>query len=1023
MTPGGDRRVRISGDVRGQVVVGDHNIVVSAERSVVTVVREGERPVPRRRESVALLPRRPRSAVGRDAELSTVTAALDDDGAAQVSGPAGVGKSTLLRLAAHRRAEAGEVAFVDAAGREVGDVLQDVFEACYDASGYRPSRTELRRLMSGVDVALVLDDLDCASDELDGLLDTFPDAPVLSSGVRRTLWGRGRSLALDGLRHDGATALLAQALGRPLGDDEEAVAEALWRATSGSPLQLLRAAADGRLARAAELEAVLPGLLAGLSERDSGLMALLALAGQGGVGTALLSELGGGDDVPGRCERLVATGLAVATGHGYRVSPDLGTTSLAPLRPGPSELVDLAERMARWADSADRDPAQVADGQALITAVIEAASRAQAPQAGARLARAAAPAAARSLRLGAWGRILERGRQAAEQAGDAKVLAYLTHEDGIRQLVSGKRAAAAVAFAAAGELWTHLGNHGGAASAQHAQHLCGPQATTAPPDGGLSGGAHTGAAPADGHAAVHDPSSAASQGVPVHSAPPADPGTAAATATGGHTAGLGLTAKVVIGGGLLATTAAGMVLTQHRAGEGTVPVRVVVHTDVLEARMPGKEENGCEVSGGTTDCTTVVHPKKGTRGPVEVRPADPLPAGTSLIYWGCDGGPASASCTLTASRPRTVCVTTTSPQDAAARDRCARLTGSPAPASVFRPMAWVTGTHVEVLSTPQGKPRVLATVGGAKRPGTVVWSRDRSRLAWTEIDDPGTAASLAGYEPSGTIHLKNLRTGDAHSWECNACDVAFLGDELISSAFGGADLWSYPVNGGARVKRTFKGLPPRSPNLLETPAYRPLASWQGDGLVTYVTALYDDNGKDAEGLYRLSADGTAAPVLRRDPGNSFRAISPDGTRVLVTRAVSPATASCEEKSYETTVVSLSSGGQSAAAAPGAGWAVADAWFAPGGAAEVTHRHSRTDREATGHCALDHGAAPRTLTLRPGSGSWSAAAKTGDHVRDVGGGWQAHTGPAGSAAPLTLTKGREQRTLATGVVGVFPSSSH
>ncbi len=473
-------QVRVGGEVRGQVVVGDHNIVVSAERSVVTIVSPGQRPACRRRDEVELLPHRMRKAVGREEELAAITEAMGAGGPVQIHGPSGMGKSTLLRMTAHALSGRWDgVVFVDAASRDTGDVLQDVFEACYDAPGYRPSPTELRRLMAGVRVSLVLDDLSCDSEQLNALLDTLRDGRVLYSATERTLWGEGTALALRGLRPDAALALLARQLGRPLHPDEQPVADALLRATEGSPRELLRAATDTRLRAPAELENLLPNVLAGLADTEREVVTLLGLAGAGGVSTGLLAELISGIAAMGEvCERLVATGLAVPTVRGYRISADAADTLPEQLSPDRSALAGLCDRLRSWVDTAGQSPADVAADGALLSAVIEAAAGAGAASEAARLARAAAPTVACSLRLGVWGRILQQGRAAAERAREDGILAYLTHEDGIRHLVTGKRLAAAAAFAAAAEIWQRLGDSDHAGAAEEAGEMCGPDAAS-----------------------------------------------------------------------------------------------------------------------------------------------------------------------------------------------------------------------------------------------------------------------------------------------------------------------------------------------------------------------------------------------------------------------------------------------------------------------------------------------------------------------------------------------------------------
>ncbi|MCL6737184.1 ATP-binding protein [Streptomyces neyagawaensis] len=682
-----ENRVRISGDVRGQVVVGDHNIVVSAEQSVVTILTPAQRPECRRRDDPQLLPRRHRTAVGREQELAAIEAGMDAGGPMQVYGPPGTGKSTVLRMAAHRLSGRRDgVVFVDAASRETGDVLQDVFEACYDAPGYRPGAIELRRLMADVGISLVLDDLECSSDELDAVLDTVTAAAVLYSAARRSLWGEGPTLALGGLGCHEASTLLAQQLGRPLRADELSVAEELWRATAGSPGQLLRAVAGERLRPPAELGDLLPNVLAELTGADHEVLSLLDLAGAGGVSTGLLTALVAGAGVTaGSYERLVTLGLVVPTVLGLRISADVGATLSARLDLDTSALTALCQRLRRWVEEPDRAPADVAGDGALITAAIDAAARAGAAGAGAGLARAAAPVVACSLRLGVWGRVLELGRVAAERAHDNGVLAYLTHEQGIHRLVTGKRAAAATAFAAAAEIWRRLGDSGHAGTAEDAGSLCGPDAgpasqatgqeSAAPHD--PTAGQDAGATGDFGTELAQDPSGSLAS-------TPVDPATATAAGAKGTTAvgvksGLGLTAKVVIGGGLAVVTGVGVVLGQRAPTPETVPVRVTVTTRVVEVSMPAGKQDGCLIHDGSTDCSSVVMSKKGERGPIAVEPTGQLPEGASILYWGCDEGPEATSCTVRADSARTVCVSTTSAADRVARENCAEETGAPPP--------------------------------------------------------------------------------------------------------------------------------------------------------------------------------------------------------------------------------------------------------------------------------------------------------------------------------------------------------
>ena len=114
---GGEYRVEVYGSVGGNLIVGDHNLVVNAATgSYVQVLQEAQRPRPVRRESIRILPRRPAALLGRRDELGEVAAAVIARSTIGVFGPGGMGKSTLLRQAAHDLADETGVVFHPLAG-------------------------------------------------------------------------------------------------------------------------------------------------------------------------------------------------------------------------------------------------------------------------------------------------------------------------------------------------------------------------------------------------------------------------------------------------------------------------------------------------------------------------------------------------------------------------------------------------------------------------------------------------------------------------------------------------------------------------------------------------------------------------------------------------------------------------------------------------------------------------------------------------------------------------------------------
>ncbi|HEX4705430.1 MAG TPA: ATP-binding protein [Pseudonocardiaceae bacterium] len=546
--------VDIGGDLLGQVVIGEHNIVVRAEQSVVNVLPPHQRPQPVLRTRINLLPHQATAPIGRDAEVTALRAATTAVRLTQVYGPPGSGKTTLIRHLAGQFSDTENTVFLLAAGRNTADVLQEVFQACYDCPGYRPDPITLRQLMAGVPLRLLLDDLDLPPQLHDTLLDGVPGATVVCTSAQRSVWHEGQALELVGLGYEPSVELLAAVLGRPLADAELATAAELWRTTSGSPLLLVRAAINARpgtdgvptLPHAAELAELLPRVLAGLSAPARSVVSTLTVAGT--APAALLSALVGD---PGTCPaalaELTSLGVVLESPWGYQLAPGIQAGLPQEAYPDVARVAQLADWFEAWTRQPQRSPLDVAAQTPLIIALIDAAVWFGRPDIGARLAKITAPIMACSLYTGAWEQVLAHGRTAAELAGDKATLAYLNHEDGVRGLVTGAYFAAAAAIGVAITLWTELGMTGHVALAQQAQVLITSAGHLAATTGATAAG-HMASA---GHvaSAAHGVGGAVSgQGAVLHGA--------VVTAKGfGAKAGLGLGAKLAIAG--VATVAVG----------------------------------------------------------------------------------------------------------------------------------------------------------------------------------------------------------------------------------------------------------------------------------------------------------------------------------------------------------------------------------------------------------------------------------------------------------------------------------
>lgn len=492
----------VDGDASGPVVVGNHNVVIDGDGSHVTLIAPQQRPAPVRREQAVLLPRRQREPVGRERDLDALEAAVEEGGGlVQVWGPPGVGKSALLRYAAHCLEPGRDgVIFLSAVDHEVDDLAQKIFEACYEAPDYAPSRTEVQRLLAQLELMVYVDDVDLDLRQLRALTDAAPAATFVLASRERTLLGESTSVELRGLGPEASLSLLTRELRRPLPQGERAAADELCTLTLGLPLLLLRAAGLARvdgpssvtLPRPAEISGLLPLLFQRLGAAQLRALNLFATLQGAELSAGHVGTLCDVSDPDALCTELAGLGLVVATERGYRGAADaVPEVRRRVSEPFPADR--LCDHFAQWATAPGVTPADVADHARALEVAAQLAERHGQADRAVRLARAVSPLLARSLRVGVWGRLLDQGQRAADQTGDNAARAYFTHERAVRFLLLGQKVLAATLLAQAVVLWREIGNSHGAQAALDAQQYA-PQVV---PGHGAGGGAGSGGSGAD----------------------------------------------------------------------------------------------------------------------------------------------------------------------------------------------------------------------------------------------------------------------------------------------------------------------------------------------------------------------------------------------------------------------------------------------------------------------------------------------------------------------------------------------
>ncbi|MFB4317238.1 AAA family ATPase [Actinomadura sp. 21ATH] len=421
------------------MVVGDRNVVVNAHGSTVSV---GAGKVPRirsRTEPVhAHAPDPDDRFVGRDRELQEMATRLGGGRSVVVHGAPGAGRSALVRQVA--AAWDGDVVWINGAGQACEDVVQRIFELCYDVEDYRPAPARLRELMRSIQALIVVDDFAGKAKDLADLAETVPQGRLLVSTAGAVEDGGTWPLELGGLAEQDALALVTARLGRELDEPELDAVRCVYEACHGHPGMLVQAAAALEAGRAEALGSdpvvLREALVAGLdAEARAALQVLRALPGVP-VGPELLGVLAGGPADAAELERL---GLAVAGPGGHLLAAGLE---------GEADPGGYAEALTEWARAAA--PRTTAAAGPVVLAVLAAAAQRGDDAAACRLARVTAPAFNRRLRWGTWRRVLSIGLDCARRSGSAADVEYFEQEDRARRRALGMLAGLTAGAAAGG---------------------------------------------------------------------------------------------------------------------------------------------------------------------------------------------------------------------------------------------------------------------------------------------------------------------------------------------------------------------------------------------------------------------------------------------------------------------------------------------------------------------------------------------------------------------------------------------
>lgn len=456
------------GDVSGQVAVGDYNVQIHAEHGAIVNFSPAEKqPRSSPRPSPQKLRPRPFALLDRKTEIDVALSSVSDSTPVQFYGPAGVGKTSLLRYLAYRQEVENlkdGVVFLSAVNQPAEDLLQSLFDAFFECDRpFKPNDAQLRQYFKDIRAAVLLDDVRLAGEQIGLVLNIAPGCAFVIASPEASLWGEGRAVSLKGLPNDDSLALIERQLGRALNAEEMGAARTINAALEGQPLRIVRLVTSASEQKrslvevAADLERSrlqnAPGgpaahvdaeSLEHLSEDERTALSVVAVFEGDPISARHIAALTGNAKAQAAVDYLVHRGLLRVEGDQYSIAGDVAkiTTNLGDLSRWRNSALEYFARAATAAEGRPLDLQVLLKDSGAIRRLLTWGATAGRWAEVERLGRAIEGMLAVSGRWGAWSDTLQQILRAAQAMEKPAEVAWAMHQLGTRALCMNDASAA-----------------------------------------------------------------------------------------------------------------------------------------------------------------------------------------------------------------------------------------------------------------------------------------------------------------------------------------------------------------------------------------------------------------------------------------------------------------------------------------------------------------------------------------------------------------------------------------------------